>query len=205
MTKTQNVSAVILAGGKSRRLGRDKVTEPVGGIPLIDRVLQRVSSLSDETVVVVDSRERFDALSLPEPIRCAVDKYPGKGSLGGIFTGIEACESEWALVVACDMPFLSLSVFDHMLSIRCEFDAVVPVLNGFPEPAHALYSKACLPHIEKRLVNDDLKIAGFFEDVNIRYVPEDDIDKLDPRHLSFFNINTEEQLQQANNLAAEGF
>ena len=163
MTKTQNVSAVILAGGKSRRLGRDKVTEPVGGIPLIDRVLQRVSSISDETVVVVDSHERFDALSLPEPIRCAVDKYPGKGSLGGIFTGIEACESDWAIVVACDMPFLSLSVFDHMLSIRYEFDAVVPFCNGFPQPPHALSSTSCLPPLEKRMLNYRLKVARFRE------------------------------------------
>jgi molybdopterin-guanine dinucleotide biosynthesis protein A len=198
------ISGVILAGGQSRRLGRDKAVEPVGGQPLIRRVIKRVSPVSSEIVVVVADHARGEALPLAEEHRVALDLYPGKGSLGGIFSGLTAAREEWGLVVACDMPFLNLELLRYMMSLRENVDAVVPVLEGRPEPTHALYSRACLPPIEERLKADDLKIAGFFEEVRVRYVPEEDISRFDPGHLSFFNINSQPDLDKALALAAQG-
>jgi molybdenum cofactor guanylyltransferase len=147
--------------------------------------------------VVVADRARGEELPLAEGHRVALDIYLGKGSLGGIFSGLMAVRGEWGLVVACDMPFLNLELLRYMMSLREGADAVVPVLEGRPEPTHALYSRACLPHIEERLKADDLKIAGFFDEVRVKYVPEEDIARFDPDYLSFFNINSQPDLDKA--------
>lgn len=185
-------------------MGRDKAVEPIQGQPLIQRVIERVRQVSDETVVVVADQSRGDALPLDKETRIALDIYPGGGSLGGIFSGLSAVQQDWGVVVACDMPFLSLDLLHYLTSLREDVDAVVPVLEGRPEPTHSLYSKACLPHIGARLKANDLKISGFFDEVRVRYVPEDDIARYDPEYLSFFNINSPEDLEKALALAAQG-
>lgn len=195
------VSAIVLAGGLSRRLGRDKAIEPFDGEPLISRVIGCLTELTAETVVVVNSKARGEELPLPDDAKVPVDIYPDSGSLGGIFTGLSAASNDWGFVVACDMPFLNSVLISHMLTLREDCDAVVPVLDGYPEPTHAAYSKVCLPHIERRLEARQLKIAGFFEDVRVRYVSEDKIAGFDPQHLSFFNINRPEDLARALALA----
>jgi molybdopterin-guanine dinucleotide biosynthesis protein A len=134
----------------------------------------------------------------------ALDRYPGGGSLGGIFSGLAAMERDWGLVVACDMPFLNLNLLRYLLSRREGYDAVVPVLEGRPEPTHTIYSKACLTHIEEKLIADDLKISGFFDQVRVNYVAESDLATFDPDFLSFFNVNSPEDLDKALGLAAQG-
>ena len=91
-----------------------------------------------------------------------------------------------------------------MSTLRPGYDAVVPILDGYPEPTHALYSKACLQHIERRLEARQLKIAGFFDDARVRYVSADEIDRFDSERLSFFNVNTPDDLSRALTLADEG-
>jgi molybdopterin-guanine dinucleotide biosynthesis protein A len=198
------VSGVILAGGLSRRLGRDKAIEPIGGQPLIQRVIQRVEQLSQEIVVVVADQDRASGLPLDPAHRVVLDRYPGTGSLGGIFSGLDAANNQWTLIVACDMPFLNLSLFRRMLALTEDADAVVPVIEGRPEPTHALYSKACLPFIEPKLIAGDLKISGFYDQVRVKYLPEEDVAALDPEFLSFFNVNTPEDLDRALTLADQG-
>lgn len=198
------VSGIVLAGGLSRRLGRDKAVEQIGGEPLIARSIGRLSAVADEIIVVVNDVERGEQLPLPPTCRVAVDVYADSGSLGGIFSGVSAMNDEWGVVVACDMPFINIALLGYMLSLREGFDAVVPVLDGRPEPTHALYSKACLRHIERRLQAGDLKIACFFDDVSVRYVSQEEVDAHDPDHLSFFNVNRQSDLDKALELAAQG-
>ena len=198
------VTGVVLAGGKSRRLGRDKAVEPIDDRPLIGRVIDVLANVADESVVVVDEAERGRELPLPPSTQIVTDLYPCGGSLGGIFTGLTAARNEWAVVAACDMPFLNVRLLDHLLSQRSDSDAVVPVLDGRPEPTHAAYSKACLPHMERRLKAGDLKISGFFDDVRVAFVPQEAVESLDPDRLSFFNINTQQDLDRALGLVAEG-
>ena len=188
----------------SRRLGRNKALEPLDGEPLIKRVLGRLGRVTDDTVVVVDVKERARELPLPDSARVAVDAYAGKGSLGGIFTGLSAATTDWGIVVACDMPFLNRDLLRYMLSLRDGADAVVPVLQDRPEPTHSIYSKTCLPHMQSRLEADDLKIARFFDQVRVRFVSEEEVDRLDPEHLSFFNINTQQDLDRAAVLVDHG-
>ena len=198
------LSGIVLAGGLSRRLGRDKAVEPFGDEPLIARVIGRLSTLTNETVVVVNNEARGAELPLPDEARVAVDIYPESGSLGGIFSGLTAANNDWGFVVACDMPFLNTDLIAHMLTLREDYDAVVPLLDGYPEPTHAAYSKACLPHIESRLRAGQLKIAGFFDDVRVRYVSESEILGYDAERLSFFNVNRPDDLERALALVEEG-
>ena len=160
--------------------------------------------MTNETVVVVNNEARGEELPLPKGAKTVVDIYADSGSLGGIFTGLTAASNDWGLVVACDMPFLNAGLMMHMVDLRPGYDAIVPVSDGYPEPTHALYSKACLPHIERRLTAGQLKIAGFFDDVRVRYVGADEIDRFDSERLSFFNVNTPEDLSRALTLAREG-
>jgi len=105
--------------------------------------------------------------------------------------------------VACDMPFLNLDLLRHLIEESTNVDAVVPRLKGQPEPLHALYSKACLAPMQRMLRAEHLKIAPLFETVRVRYVDEGTIDRIDPRHLSFFNINTQAELEEALRLVRE--
>jgi molybdopterin-guanine dinucleotide biosynthesis protein A len=200
MGKPIKVSGVIMAGGASLRLGRNKALERVGGKALIERVMDSLVPLTTEVLIVVARPEQAAALRLPPSVRMVSDRYPGRGSLGGIFTGLDACAESWSLVVACDMPFLNGELLRHLMEASSNVDAVVPRLGGQPEPLHALYSKACLAPVERMLRAGDLKIAPLFEAVRVRYVDEGTIDRIDPRHLSFFNINTQADLEEATRL-----
>jgi len=200
-----NFSGIALAGGMSRRLGRNKAVEEIGGERLIERVINRLSQVSSETIVVAADETRAQALDLPDDVHTATDIYPNHGSLGGIFTGLSAARGDYGIVVACDMPFLNTGLLRFMVNLAPDFDVVVPRLNGRPEPLHAIYSKSCLEPIESRLKRQDLKIALFFEEVKVAYVDEEDLDLFDPDRLSFFNVNTQEDLDRALLLDAQGY
>ncbi len=203
MGKSIQMSGVILAGGASWRLGRDKALERIGDKTLIERAVDSLAPLTTEVLVVVARPEQAVALHLPPSVRVVSDRYPGRGSLGGIFTGLDASAEPWSLVVACDMPFLNGELLHHLIEASSNVDAVVPLLGGQPEPLHALYSKACLASMERMVRAGDLKIAPLFEAVRVRYVDEGTIDRIDPRHLSFFNINTRADLEEAARLLRE--
>lgn len=203
MSTSVRASGVIMAGGVSRRLGRDKALEVVGGKTLIERVVETLTPLTSEVLAVVAEAEQADAMSLPAHVRVVTDRYPGGGSLGGIFSGLYASAETWSLVVACDMPFLNARLLRHLLELTADVDAVVPCLGGWPEPLHAVYSKACMAPLESMLKKGQLKIAPAFEAMRVRYVDEAVIDRIDPRHLSFFNINTEGDLEEAAAMAEE--
>ena len=204
MCTRSNVSGIVLAGGASRRLGRNKAVERVGCEPLLLRVIGRLSQITDDVIVVAANEDQGSTLPLTGPTRVVNDIYPGSGSLGGIFTGLTRAECQWAVVVACDMPFLNPELLRHILSLRDGHDVVVPVLDGRPETTHAIYAKTCLPHIQRRLQSGDFKIARLFDEVSVCYVPQQTIEQRDPQHLSFFNVNTEEDLQRALALAEQG-
>ena len=204
MQSHSSVTGIVLAGGLSRRLGRDKAVELVAGQMLIQRVLSRISQVTEEIVVVVNDTSRASTLPIGTDAHLAIDMYPDSGSLGAIFTGLMASHSDWGIVVACDMPFLNIPLLQRILSLRDNHDAVVPLLNGRPEPIHSAYSKTCLPHIENKLQENNLKIATFFNDINVEYLQQEEVEMLDENHYSFFNVNTEQDLETARQIAIRG-
>ncbi len=134
-------------------------------------------------------------------MRMLSDIYPNKGPLGGIFTVLTASESFYNFVVACDMPFLNQALLNYMTQISAGFDMVTPRLGDMVEPLHAVYSRGCLTPIKEMLKQGNLKVYELLNLVKVRYVDAEEINQFDPKHLSFFNINTKADLKMARELA----
>ena len=135
-------------------------------------------------------------------MRTVVDLYPGTGSLGGIYTGLVHSGSFRNVLVACDMPFLKLELLRYMVGLSSDFDVVMPTIDGRREPLHAVYTKECLPTMEMQLKEGNLKARDFPDLVRTRYVEKEEVDRFDPEHLSFFNVNTQDDLDAARMLAS---
>jgi molybdopterin-guanine dinucleotide biosynthesis protein A len=185
------------------RLGRDKVLEVIDGSNLLQRVVSQLSSFNSNIVVVVASGKSLPQFADYPRLRIATDIYPGKGALGGLHAGLSASNKFYNLVVACDMPFLNQALLQYMVQLSPGFDLVVPRVGELVEPLHAVYSRDCLATIERLLNEGEIKVRALFELVKVRYVEADEIERFDPRHLSFFNINTEADLKTAQKLAKE--
>ncbi len=190
------VSAVILAGGQSRRLGMNKAFVEINGQPLIQRVLDVVLPLANDCIVVTNEPASFAHL----PVRVVGDVYPGKASLGGIYSGLLAARGSHAVVVGCDMPFLSGPLLAYMIAQAEGYDLLIPQYDGFLEPLHAVYGKHCLPRMEALILAGCLRISHLLREGRIRYITAADIERFDPARLSFFNINTPEDLARAHKL-----
>ena len=197
------VTSIVLAGGHSSRLGREKYLEVIAGKSLIERAIDNLSALSREILIVISQKQaRSTESSFIYPkAKSVVDLYPGKSSLGGIYTGLVHSSSLHNLVVACDMPFLNIDLLRYMIGLSSSFDVVIPRTGDQMEPLHAIYSKNCTALMEKQLKQNNLKITAFFSSVKVRYVEQDELDRFDPERLSFFNINTEADLKKARRLA----
>ena len=194
------ISGIVLAGGQSSRLGTDKSFVTVKGKPLIEQIVAKLARLSDDVIIVTDSPERYNHLEA----RRVGDIYPGKGALGGVYSGLRAAANDYSLVVACDMPFLNLNLLRYMILLAREHDVVIPRIGGLLEPLHAVYSKSCLEPIERLLARGGLRIIDFFSEVQVRYVEEDEIDIFDPQHLSLFNVNTPSDLEEMKKRVGKG-
>ena len=196
------MTSIILAGGKSLRLGRSKALQVISGKSLIQWVVDRVAILSTEIIVATAHGEAIACHSAVR-IRTVADIYPGKGPLGGIHSGLIASSSTHAIVVGCDTPFLNVSLLEYMTQICSTFDVVVPRIRKKIEPLCAVYSKNCVAPIQKLLERDERQIRKLFTMVKVQYVKQDEIDSYDQEHLSFFNINSQDDLKRARELAAE--
>ena len=197
-----DISCIVLAGGKCLRLGHDKALETVGNKSLIQWVVFSLSFLNSGIIIVTATKQFPPQLIGYPKLKIITDTYSGKGPLGGIYTGLAASDSAYNLVVACDMPFLNRNLLDYMIKISTGFDLVVPRLGNMVEPLHAVYSKDCLVPIEGLLKQGNLKIHELFTLVRVRYVEAAEINRFDPKHLSFFNVNTEADLKTARELVA---
>jgi molybdopterin-guanine dinucleotide biosynthesis protein A len=191
---------MVLAGGGGLRLGREKALENLGEISLLERVLLQLSFLDSDILLVTAKELSRPWLEGYPRLKVVSDIYPGKGPLGGIYTGLELSNSFYNVVVACDMPFLNRALLGYMAGVSAGYDLVVPRLKGLVEPLHAVYSKACLASIEGLLKQGVLGIRELFRLVRVRYVEAEEIDRFDPEHLSFFNINTRADLARARDL-----
>ncbi len=192
-------SVMVLAGGRSSRMGRDKAFLPLGGRPLVEHVLDRVARLSDDVFLVVHQAEPFRHL----PVRLVEDLPGPRGALTGLVSGLREARHEWALAVACDMPFLNPALIRHMASLAPGHDVVIPQAGEFLEPLHAFYRRTCLGPMEDLLRRGEQKVIAFFPQVRVRVVDEKDLEAVDPERLSFWNVNTPEEWERALQLYAE--
>jgi molybdopterin-guanine dinucleotide biosynthesis protein A len=194
------VTGVLLAGGKSRRMGEDKRYLVVGEQTLLERGLGVLRSMFHEVLVVIAQ----DSAPLDIDARVVRDLVPDCGSLGGIYTGLTQATTPYIFAVACDMPFLNQAVITHFTNRRDTADIVMARLATRLHPMHALYGKGCLPAMEQMIVARQLKIQELVSHASLRvqYVTEADLLSIDPSWRSFHNVNTPEDLEAAYSLLA---
>lgn len=212
------ITAAVLAGGQSRRMGRDKAFLPFGGRPLIERTLETLDRHFDEVLLVANEAARYAHLGR----RVVADLRPGAGALGGIYTAIALTTGEAAgsaspthvFLCACDMPFLDDALVDLLLAEAAREmdghlpDVVVPEDPDAPDssaglhPLCAVYGRGTLGPIERRLAEGRLKVIGFYDDVRVRRVGPDAFARAGvPRH-ALMNANTPEDLALAEAILA---
>jgi molybdenum cofactor guanylyltransferase len=188
------ITIAIQAGGQSRRMQRDKGLVPLNGRPLIEHILERVRLLGDEILITTNQPDDYAYLGLP----MASDEQPGVGALAGLHTALKAAHGERVLVLACDMPFVNVPLLKYLLELSVEFDIVVPRWHDVLQTLHAVYARqACLPAIEDVLAQNLKRVISFYPQVRVREITESEIIQFDPQGLSFYNVNTPEELKEA--------
>ncbi len=222
------VSGIVLAGGASRRMGRDKAWLELGGKFFIERVIDALRHTCSEILIVTNvafmkNAQGFEKLDA----RIVRDEFPNTGSLGGLYSGLHAAQNELAVAVACDMPFLNHSLVQFLISLSTDYDIVIP--SGYDtkrrsderkpqrvaqantakklnlHPLHAVYRKTCLEPMRSAILQNDLRMISFHDAVRVKIVEQTEIEKFDPQHFSLWNVNTPEELERASVFVAEGF
>lgn len=180
------IEGIVLAGGQSRRMGRDKAALEIAGQPLLARVVTRLQTVTLQ-VRVIGPLER---MALVPGVPVVPDLCPDCGALGGIYTALCTTSAEYVLVVGCDMPFLHPALLRHLLEVVPGYDAAVLREGLRTEQLHAVYGQACLPVIAALLRAGALKVAQVFAQVQTRYVDAAEAAQFDPEGHSALNVNT---------------
>lgn len=184
------MAAIILAGGKSIRMGENKAFIEVDGVPIISRIYSLFKELFEEVIIVTNQKDLFKNLDS----RIYTDLVPDKGALGGLYTGIFFSNFQYSFCVACDMPFIKKALVQYLIKNTKDEDVIVPRTSDGLQPLHAIYSKNCLEPIRKIIEQGKYKIIDFYRLVRVRIVEENDFLLLDPFRESFINVNTPEEL-----------
>lgn len=209
MTSRENtrlpLTAAVLAGGRSLRMGVDKTLLDIDGQPLVSRVLDAVSEVCAHTIIVTNRPEALDDVEVAEGVRVLRDEIAYQGPLGGLVTAMKEAPDEWILAVAADMPQLEPAVVRALWAARDGADLVVPVTDKGPEPLLALYRvAACLPPAREVLETGRRRIVAFFPRVKVIEIAVEDLRSVDPELHSLLNVNTPADLAEAREAAAEG-
>ncbi len=174
-------------------MGRNKALMSLDGVRLIDRVVGVMRQVCADLLIVTNSPEVYADIE----VRMVGDVWPDKGSLGGIYSALHYAETPHCLVVACDMPFLQAAVLRYLVEQIATYDVIMPEVNGEQQPLHAIYSRACLDPMARRLEAHRLKIVGFLPEVRVRIVTAEELRPFDPELLAFQNLNTPEEFTAA--------
>ena len=192
----QNLTLAVQAGGFSKRMGKDKALLPFNKMTMIEHVIQRGRSLTDDILVTTNKLEEYQFLGVP----LFSDQLDLNGSLVGIHTALNAAKRSVVAVIACDMPFFSpgLLAYQAQMLIENNVDVVVPRWQNYLEPLHAVYRKETgLAVIEKPLAEKKFAILDWYKYLHVLEVDEQKIDQFDPNHLAFINTNTPQDYENA--------
>ena len=197
------VTGVALAGGRASRMGRDKAALLLDGRPLVARVVERLRQALASVMVAGPS----DLAMLQPGAPIIPDIRPGIGPLGGLATALDAADTEWLFLVACDMPFIQPALVRHMATLALaspDADAVALRAPGGLEPLHAAYRRDIAPVVAQALSAAHPSMRGLLDRLRVREVAPEDVARFDPQHLSTFNANTPDEWRRALQLAADG-
>jgi molybdopterin-guanine dinucleotide biosynthesis protein A len=196
-----NLTGVILAGGENKRFaGMNKAFIRIGEKRIIDRIYRIYNDLFKEIILVTNDPLQY----LEWDLQIVADLFPMKGSLTGIHAGLFYMTTPYAFFAACDTPFLNKVLVGTIIdALDPRFDIIIPETDKGFEPLCAVYSKACLKPIEQQLFEQELKIQKFFRKVRVKKLSEKSLRGSDPNLLSFFNVNTPDDLKKAENIESQ--
>lgn len=189
-----NITGIILAGGKSSRMGEDKSFIAFQGRPLIESVIDKLSTLFKDLIIITNNSSPYKKYK----IKTYIDIIKDRGPLGGIYTGLYHSNTKYNFIVACDMPFLNISLVEYMVQRINGYDVVIAKRLGRLHPLFGIYSQNCIKFIKGKLVKDNLKIRDFFKYVKVKIITDRETGKFDENGLSFVNINTPEDYRSLN-------
>lgn len=193
--KIYSLTAIILAGGKSSRIGSDKNKSmlKLRGECLIDIVRAKLKCVVGDNIIIVGPPEKYRPYKQVVP-----DLFSQNSPLVGIFSGLKASPSPYNLVVGCDMPFLEVKLLKYMIENIDSNDIVIPRYgDGYIEPLCAIYNKRCLDTIERNLTKHIFSVRAIFPRLKVKFIEEEEIRKYDPEFYSFFNINYKKDMIEA--------
>ena len=196
-----NISLIILAGGKGKRLGQEKAWVKFEGQTLLERSISRLGSLVSQVIVVRAPGQKLPVDCISGRLTVVDDLYLGKGPLVGIYSGLRVCAGGGGFVVACDMPFVNPGFVRYIIDLSPGFDVVIPRFGELLEPLHAFYSVRCIETIGEMIESGHTKARDLLKKVKVKYVEKDEILRLDPEKTSYFNINTKIDLNKAELIA----
>jgi len=188
-----DATAVILAGGKSSRMGRPKALLLFDSEPLIVHIVRALTRMFAETIVVAAPGQELPHLRAT----LVRDEVPHQGPVGGIYYGLRAAKGHFCFVTSCDVAFLNLPLISYLLSQISDCDVVVPYWQERFQPLHAVYRQSVLPLLKEQLDRGELRPIFLYEKVRTRKIDEDEIRHFDPDGLSFLNMNTLEDYESA--------
>jgi molybdopterin-guanine dinucleotide biosynthesis protein A len=192
------LTAIILAGGKSSRIGsdKDKAILKLNGKHLIDIVISKLKHIVGDNIIIVGPPERYPSYKQVVP-----DLFNQRGLLVGLYSGLKASTSRYNLVVGCDMPFLKVELLQYMRDRIGSNDIIIPrYAKNYIEPLCAIYSKDCLSVMERNIEAGILSIRRIFPYLKVKYIEEKEIKRVDSELNSFFNINYKEDFIRAEEL-----
>lgn len=190
----QPASAAVLVGGKSKRMGKNKALINIGSGSIVEITINKIRPFFQEIILVTNKVESYSRLNIP----MVSDTYKNCGPLGGIHAALKAASFEFVFIVACDMPFIEPKFVEYILkSVEQDYDIVIPRVNDYYEPLHALYSKRCLPVIESCLNEGELKATSIWPYLKVKFVDREEINRFADPVKVFFNINTPVDLNKA--------
>jgi len=192
------LTGLVIAGGKGRRMGAEKGLVQFGGKPLIMYPVGLLKQLCS-TVIISANSDAFDFLELP----VITDKSQGGGPMIGIYSGLMAASAEYVLVLSCDMPFINTGLLQHLINSSDGANASVARHRGFTEPLCGIYRRDLTVTLESLIADGKFKLLAFLEEVNARYI---EIDGSLPFYNPdlFLNVNTPGDLKRAEMLIAAG-
>ena len=198
------MNAIILAGGKSSRFGSDKAMYKIEQKPMLENIVEKLEVFFDNIYIIGNEKQKLKEVN--RQIKFLSDIIPDKGPLGGLYTGLSESDSQFNYLQACDMPFICEEYLNFMKSYIKEdsnYDAYIPVKDGYLEPFVGIYNKSIKNDILKLIKKEQLNFDYLFNEINIKKIPEEEIEKVaDPKKI-FFNINRKEDLIKYNKFKAK--
>jgi molybdopterin-guanine dinucleotide biosynthesis protein A len=188
-----DTAAVVLAGGKSSRMRQPKALLPFGNMPLIAHIVEKLRGLFAEIVVVAAPGQELPSMA----VTLVRDEVAYQGPVAGIVYGLRATQSAFTFATSCDSAFLNTRLVEHLVAQSANHDVIVPHWEGRYQPLHAVYRRTVLPLLEAQLARGELRPVFLFDKVRTRRIDEEEVRRFDPEGLSFFNMNTPEDYEEA--------